>query len=151
FMGPQQTRAGDRSMKIIGMRRAQRWQFAAGLRPDGSMEAMGMDNATDAAESLVQDEVCGCIGTGLQFPFQDASGIERHYDHVLRRHLVVRNARRFDYNAAARPLDSADIAPGLDHQSFAHQLEVGVADLLFEFFEHRSSVRITEVVLENPL
>src|SRR4029077_16533901 len=49
-----------------------------------------------------------------------------------------RDAGGLNHNTTAGAIDSADIAPSLDHQPLRHQFEVGCADDLFQLLKHRS-------------
>ena len=48
----------------------------------------------------------------------------------------VRHARGFDDHPAAGAVNAADVAPGLDDEAFGDELQVRLANFLFQFFKH---------------
>src|SRR5689334_22297575 len=99
------------------------------------------------------------VRTRLQIAFNDFARIERYDDHVPGLHSGVRNAGRFDDDVPARAVDAADIAPGLDDETFGYELQVGCANLFFELVEHlskletssKSKIRMTDCENETAL
>lgn len=123
--------ARNRPMKIICVSGAKSGNWAATLRPGSGKKAVRVNDAANLAKSAIKDEMSRSIGAGLQGAFDDFSTFERNDDHVPGFHRGVGDARRLDYNVAAGAINATDVAPGLDDQPLAYELQVGGADLLF--------------------
>jgi hypothetical protein len=65
---------------------------------------------------------------GLSLPSTTLPSGQRHDHHLRRLQHGVGNAGRLDDHQAARPVQPAGIAKGLNHQTFFNQLQVGLAD-----------------------
>ena len=92
-----------------------------------------MDHAADLREGLVQDKVRGGVGGGPQRALHDVP-FEVHDDHVLGFHIVIRDAAGLDHHQAGLPVDGAHVTPGEEHEAVLHEVQVRLADFLFEFF-----------------
>ena len=127
--------AGDVLVEVIGVGGADVGDVEAGLGPGGGVGGMGVHHAADGGKSLVEHEVCGGVGGRAQGAFDDVA-VEVDDDHVGGLHAVVGHAAGLDDHKAAPAVDGAHVAPGEYHQAVLHQVEVGLADLLFKLFQH---------------
>ena len=62
--------------------------------------------------------------------------VEIDDDHVLGPHHVVGDAAGLDHDVLAVVADAADVAPGERDQAMRDQIEIRLANLFFELFEH---------------
>ena len=80
-----------------------------------------------------------CIGGGLPFPFDGLAGFQTDNDHVLRLHIVIADAGGLDDHSIALAVNAADIAPCVNDNAAPHKLQIGLANFLFQFFQHSDS------------
>src|ERR1035437_3001386 len=76
------------------------------------------------------------VRSWLEIAVHHLAGLERHDDHVLGLHAVVRHAGRFDNHQPALAVNPTGIAPRFDDQTFRDEIKISLADLSFKFFEH---------------
>ena len=84
---------------------------------------MGVRDAADVGECLVELDVRGRIAGGAELAFHHLP-FEVHDDHVVRRHVVVGNAAGLDDNEAALSVDLADVAPREQHELVLDEVEI---------------------------
>ena len=145
FLGREQARAGHVAIPVIGLGRAVGRRCPSGLRPGRGVEAVRVHDAADLREGAIEHQVRGRVRTGLELALDDLAGLQRHHDLMLRLHAVVGHAGWLDDDEAALAVDPADVAPGLNDQAFRHEIEVGLADFRFEFFEHRQATSVARL------
>src|SRR6266436_3964451 len=76
------------------------------------------------------------VRTRLELTLDDAPAVERHDHHLARLHPFVRHARRLDDHTTDRAVNAADVTPCLNHKALFDEVQIRLADLLFEYFEH---------------
>jgi len=90
-----------------------------------------VDDSADFREGAVKHQMRRRVRTRLQIAFHHLAIGERDDNHVLRFHVGVGDAARFDDNHAALSVHAAGVAPGLDDQTFGYQIQIGLADFGF--------------------
>jgi hypothetical protein len=120
---------------MIRVRRPQARDLAAGLGEHGGVAAVRVRNPADARKMPVQQHVRRRIRRGAQVAFEHAA-IQVDNDHIRRPQPLVRHAAGLDHHALAIGADPADVAPGQRHQPARSQIHVGLADSVFQVFEH---------------
>ena len=132
--------AGDRAVEIVGVRGAVTGDVLPGLGPAHRVGAVGVDDAADRREGLVEHQMGLRVGGGVQLAL-DALALEIHDHHVLGPQLLILHAGGLDNEKTALPVDAADVAPGVGDQPAAGQLHIRLVDLALEFFQHSASSR----------
>src|ERR1700730_10777641 len=113
----------DRTVEVVGMGGAEAWNWLAGLRPRGRILGMGVGDATDFRESMIEDKMRGQVGGGPQSAFDDLA-IEIGDHQMLWFHLRVRNPAGLDHYQFLVPGDATGIAEGIKYQSLSHQFQI---------------------------
>lgn len=121
--------AGNITVEIVGMSRADVGDIQAGLSPGGRIGGMGVYHASYMRPGLVKLQVGGGVGRGTEVTLHHLAR-QIHNDHVRGLHFVVRHAAGFDYHQAALTVDGGDVAPGKYHQTMADEVQVGLTDFL---------------------
>jgi len=134
----EQTGAGDLAVEIVGLGGAKNRDSAARLGPGGGVGGVGVHHAAEFRVGAIEHQMGGGIGGGAQGPLHLFAGEIQHHQ-VLKLHLVVTDAARFDDHQTPLPVDAAHVAPGEGHQMMARQIQVGGQHLLFERFEAHAS------------
>ena len=125
--------AGDRPVEVVGVGGPVAGDLLAGLGPGDRVRAVGMDDAADLREGVIQDHVGQHIGGGVQRPL-DPVALEVHDHQVLGLERFVVHAGGLDDEQAPLAVDAGDVAPGVGDETPARQLQIGLIDLLLEFF-----------------
>ena len=107
----------------------------ARLGPGHGVGAVGVDDAADFREGVVQGQVGPGVGGRVQRPLH-LSAIQVHDHQVLRLQILVVHSRGLDDEEPLLPVDAADVAPGVGHQIPAGQLHIGLIYLDFQFLQH---------------
>ena len=76
------------------------------------------------------------VGAGTEIALHNLAGHQRYNDHMFGFHRIVRDAGRIDDQVAAGAIHAAGVAPGLNDQSFANQMQIRLAHFLFQFLKH---------------
>ena len=83
-----------------------------GLRPDGGVARMGMHNAAQRRESLIQQAMGRGIRRGLFITLYHFAALQTDHHHIVGGHHAVIHAGGFDNQNALVAADGADVAPG---------------------------------------
>ena len=138
FGGGELAGAGDGAVEVVGVGGAEAGDFAVGLGEGGGVEGVGVDDAADVGEVLVEVEVGGGVGGGaVGCPLcEDLAGGEGEDDDVVGSEFFVGDAGGFDGDDAAAEVggavDGGGVAPGEDDQAGFLEGEVEVVDGLLE-------------------
>ena len=125
-------RDGNRTVEVVGVRRAQSRDRTAGLSPGRCGCGMRVHHTPDLYEMLVEDEMCRRVGRGTQIALYDAAVLEGYDHQVLRSQLVVGHAARLDDEYSSLTIHAAGVPKRQRDQSGSHQALVGAPDLLAE-------------------
>ena len=98
-------RAGNFTVEIIALRRAERLDADACLRKARCPAAVRMDNTAAFRECLVAHQMRRCVAQRLPFSLDDLA-VQIDHDHIRRRHAVIRHAGGLDDHQAALPVDA---------------------------------------------
>ena len=95
---------------------------------------MGMNNAAQRRECLIQQTVGWRIRRRLFLAFHHVAGFQADHHHILGGHDAVVDAGGFNHQHAPFTVDGADVAPGESDQIVLWQGQVGFENLAFEIF-----------------
>ena len=126
-------------VEIVGMGRAEAGDRPSRLRPGGRVFGMGVGDAADIGERLVEFQMGRQVGRGAQIAVDDPA-VEIGHDDLLRRQLLIGNAARLDRHQAVLARDAADVAEGENDHAAANQFEVRVEDFLAQVSEQHAIV-----------
>ena len=70
---------------------------------------------------------------------RDDVSVQINDDHILRRHAVIRHARRLYHDKPAFPVDTGDVAPCECHKAILRQQKICPKNFLFQLFKHIAS------------
>ncbi len=84
--------AGNRAVEIVGVGRAGSGNGLTGLRPDGGVTRMSVDNTAQRRECLIQQTVGRGIRRGLFLTFNHFAGLQADHHHILGGHDAVVDA-----------------------------------------------------------
>ena len=129
-----QTGTGDRAVEVVGVGGAGGGNRLSGLRPDGGVTRMGMNNAAQRRECLIQQAVGWGIRRGFFLAFNHFAGLQADHHHIFGAHYAVVDAGGFNYQHPPFTVDGADVAPGEGNQIVLRQGQVGFENLAFEIF-----------------
>ena len=122
-------------MELVGVRRPEAGDLAPRLGEHRRVRAVGVGDAADLGEGLVELDVRRRV-RGRVEPALDDVALEVDEDDVVGLERVVGDAARLDGHDAPAPVDAADVAERQDDQPGLGQLEVGLEDGFLEFGEH---------------
>ncbi|ABJ03065.1 conserved hypothetical protein [Escherichia coli APEC O1] len=111
-----QARAGDGSVKIIGVSSAPGGEIKSGLRPDGGVARVGMHYAANLRKATVKRQMRWRVGRGLFAAFHHLAAGYLNHHHIVGGHYLILNAGRLNHHPLPRFVYRADIAPGERHQ-----------------------------------
>ena len=131
-------RAGDRTVEIVAMRRAERRNRHAGLRKGRCPAGMRMYDAADIREGAIQFDVRRGVRGRAKRTFDNRS-VQINHDHIIRRHVLIFHTRRLDNDQALFPVDTGYITPGKCDELVLWEQEIGFQHLLLELFQHSVS------------
>ncbi|SSM10216.1 Uncharacterised protein [Klebsiella pneumoniae] len=83
-----------------------------GLRPDGGVARMGMHNAAQRRESLIQQAMGRGIRRGLFITLYHFAALQTDHHHIVGGHHAVIHTGGFDHEHPFLAVDGADVAPG---------------------------------------
>ncbi len=126
--------AGNRAVEIVRMSGPRGGNRLTRLRPDGCMTGMGVNNAANGGESLIQQAVRWGIGGGLFITFHHFTGCNTDNDHIAGSHYAVIDTGGFNHKHAALAIDSANVSPGQRHQVVLWQRQIRFQYLTFKIF-----------------
>ena len=132
----QVARAGDRAVKVVGVGGAEAGDVLPGLGPADGVGAVGVDDAADLREGVVEHQMGLGVGGGVQLAL-DLVAFQVHDHQILGPELVVLHAGGLDDEQALLAVDAADVAPGVGDEAVAGQLHIGLKDCFLQFLEHR--------------
>ena len=122
-------RAGDRAVKIVGVGRAKGGQVAPRLGKGYCVGRVGVYDAAQRRERLVQFQMRFRVAAGLQLAL-DLVAVQIHDNEHFRCKFVIFHAGRLDDKQALLAVNARDIAPGVGHKPSAGQFHVGFINLL---------------------
>ena len=99
-----------------------------------------MNDAATAGEIPVEPKMGGGVAGGLPFPLHHPA-FRVHHHHVLRMHGLIAEAGGLDDREPRLPVDAGDVAPGEGDEPVLRQQQVGLADDLFQLFQHGRLLR----------
>ena len=127
--------AGDGTVEIVGMGGAVAGNIPAGLGPGHRVGTVGMDNAPQLGEGLVQLNMGFGIGAGVQGALHHIALQVQDHQHIGCQLLVLHTAGLDDHQTLF-PVNTGHIAPGIGDQIPAGELHIGFINLLLQFFQH---------------
>ena len=104
-----------------------------------------MRHPADAGKLAIQNQMCRQIGRRLQCALDDAPVQIDDHD-VGPFHGFVGHAARLDRNHPLLAVDAAGVAPGVEHQPAANQLEVCLEHLFAQSFQFHLAVLTSAAV-----
>ena len=90
-----------------------------------------MCDAANGGECSVKRKMRRRIRGRIIVSFDLFAGFEVHDCHVFGLHAVVIHAGGFDHHEIFLPVDTADVAPSVNHDAALHQFKVCNANLFF--------------------
>ena len=94
-----------------------------------------MGNAAHVRERLIKFDVRRRIARRAELAFHHFA-FKVNDDHIVRRHIVIRNAAGFDDDQSAFAVDLADVAPSEEHEFIFNEVEVCLQNFFFQLFQH---------------
>ena len=137
FFFCQVTGTGHGTIEVVGVGGAVAGNVLPGLGPGHRVGAVGVDDAAQGREGLVQFQMGFRVAGGVQVSFHPVAVQIQHHQ-VFRRQFVVFHAGGLDDHKAALPVDARHIAPGIGHEVPAGQFHIGLVDLFAQLFQHRA-------------
>ena len=123
---------GNVAVEIVGVRRAEDRDLAAGLGEGRGVRAVRVDHTADGREGEEEPAVRGRVGGRVELPL-DPLPVEVDEDHVGGLEVGVSDPARLDGEDALGAVDGAGVAEGEVDQPVLRQGEVGLVGLAFEF------------------
>ena len=128
--------AGNLPVEVVPLGGAHGGHALARLGEGGGPAAVGVDDAPQGGEGVVEGQVGIGVAGGLPLALHPLAGLQAHHHHVLGGHVVILHPRGLDDHQALLPVHAGYVAPGKGDQAVLGQQEVGLTDLLFQFFQH---------------
>ena len=150
FLGGHLAGAGNLPIEIVTLGGAEGRDPLTGLGKGGRPTAVGMDDAAQCRECVVQGQMGVGIAGGLPFTLHHSAVAEADHHHVLGGHILITDAGGLDDHETLLPVHTGNVAPGEGDQAMLGQLQVGLTDLFFQCFQHTFFLQFhTHTLLEQ--
>ena len=140
LLGGQAARAGHGAVEVVGVCGAVAGDVAAGLGPAHRVRAVGVHDAAQLRERLVEHQMGLGVGGGVEGALDDLA-VQGEDHQLVGGQILVGHAGGLDDHQPFLPVDAGHVAPRVGDKAPAGQFHVGLIDGLFQRFKHKSLLR----------